>query len=84
MSNPPNSREYIPNEFRSPLAIKNPKNALKTTSEDRRNFTKETNAFGLVIILIVMGSPIGPFSFGGEISIIYSLIELVLNLSLII
>ena len=28
-----------------------------------------------------MGSPIDLFSFGGEISIIYSLLELVLNLS---
>ena len=55
MSKPPNSREYIPNELRSPLAIKKPKNALKTTSEDRRNFIKETNALGLVIILTCNG-----------------------------
>jgi hypothetical protein len=55
MSNPPNSREYIDNEFISPLAKKNPKNALKTTSEDRRNFIKETNAFDLVIILTCIG-----------------------------
>ncbi len=55
MSNPPKSREYIANEFRSPLAMKNPKKALKTTSEDSRNFIKETNAFNLVKILTCNG-----------------------------
>ena len=36
--------------------MKNPKNALNTTSEDKRNFIRETNAFALVIILICNGA----------------------------